>query len=346
MNATRKSSAPTRTRKRTRACRSSSRCSVRARRRARARRSSRWTARGSTGGSSAGRAMRGSSTRARRGAGAAMARDSCRSPGVPQAAIRPIAGSCERDNASVSGAPASVSSAQALQPGDEAALEAFAAAALELVRDPSVGRAVGAVTRAVALAVGAQVVIARIADPRDGRLAARAVHADSAALAAELEGTKVSPADMGQEEAAFTAAAGDPSAPVAVRRTAARAGAPIARIIPVVVEGDVVASLELYRSGLPFGLRERALARVAAAHLATAVRLERVAQAGGDGRLQLTQASLELLGEALAAGADEGETAEQVVRLAAEATHAGALLWRLEAEAAPSLLSFHGLGER
>jgi serine phosphatase RsbU (regulator of sigma subunit) len=233
----------------------------------------------------------------------------------------------------------------ALLPGDEAALEAFAAAALELVREGSLERSLAALARAVALVVGAEVVVARLAEGRQGRLVARAIHAESAALAAELEGTAIGVAEIGSEEAEFASAPGDPSAPSAVRRIAARAGAPVARVVPLAIEGEVVATLELYRSGLPFGFREQALARVATAHLATALRLERVTQAGGDGRMQLTQASLELLGEALAAGADESETAEQVVRLAAEATHAGALLWRLEPEAPPTLISFYGLGD-
>jgi serine phosphatase RsbU (regulator of sigma subunit)/uncharacterized protein YigA (DUF484 family) len=237
--------------------------------------------------------------------------------------------------------------APALLPGDEAALEAFATAALELVREGSLERALGALAQAVALAVGAKVVVVRLADQRDGSLIARAVHAESAALVAELEGTKIDPAEIGLVETEFDSAPGDPGAPSAVRRIAAHASAPIARVVPIAVDGEVIATLELFRSGLPFGFREQTLARVATAHLATAVRLERAVRSGGDGRLQLTQASLELLGEALAAGADEGETAEQVVRLVTEATDAGgALLWRLEQEAAPALLASYGLDGR
>lgn len=234
----------------------------------------------------------------------------------------------------------------ALLPGDEAALEAFAAAALELVREGSLERGLASLVRAVALATGAQVVVARLAD-ESGRLSARAVHADSAALAAELQGTRVDPAEIGAEEVAFSSAAGDPAAPPTVRRTATRAGTPIARIVPLVVDGAVAATLELFRPGLPFTFREEALARVAGAQLAAAVRLERATEAGADGRTELTAASLELLGETLAAGANETETAEQVVRLAAEATQSsGAALWRLETEAQPSFLASHGLGGR
>ena len=68
---------------------------------------------------------------------------------------------------------------------------------------------------------------------------------------------------------------------------------------------------------------------------------------GGGGKPELTRASLELLGEVLAAGADESETAEQVVRLAAEATGASAAaVWRVEADADPFFLAGHGIDAR
>jgi serine phosphatase RsbU (regulator of sigma subunit) len=274
-----------------------------------------------------------------------MARDCCRSPGVPQEVTRPSAGAAERDNALVRGVSEPARAEEpALLPGDEAALDAFAAAALDLVQEGSVERTLAALARAVALAVGAQVVVLRLAEGRDGRLVARAVHAESAALAAELEGTRIEAGEIGSGEAEFASAPGDPAAPAAIRRIASRARAPIARIIPLTVDGEVIATLELFRAGLPFGFREQTFARFAITHLATAARLERAARNGGDGRVELTRASLELLGEALVAGTDESETAEQVVRLAAEATDArGALLWRLEPEAAPELLATHGL---
>ena len=83
------------------------------------------------------------------------------------------------------------------------------------------------------------------------------------------------------------------------------------------------------------------LGRLAAAHVGVAVRLE------GAGRTELRSnrqaLPLELLGEALVAGADEAETAEQVVRLATLATGAvGAALWRVEADTPPSFLARHG----
>ncbi len=222
------------------------------------------------------------------------------------------------------------------------ALTAFAAAALELVRGESADAGLRALARAVALGTGADLVVARVAADGNG-LVARAVHSESAALVAELEGTRMPLADAGTEELDLDDAPGDPSAPAAVRRAAARAGAPIVRVVPVTSEGEVVAALELYRSGLPFGPDEQALARAAAAHLTLALRLDQSA----NGRPDLTLAQLELLGEALAAGADEAEAAEQIVRVAGEAAEsAGALLWRIEPESAPTFLAADGFGGR
>jgi serine phosphatase RsbU (regulator of sigma subunit) len=242
--------------------------------------------------------------------------------------------------------PARLEEAQ-LQPGDEAALEAFSAATLGLLRGESLEAVLGVLVRAVARAVAAEMVIARFASEDGQRLTARAVHADSAALSAELAGTSLPTAAVASEEAEYPSAPGDPAAPAGIRRAASRAGLSVVRVVPVGVGDAVVATLELFRSGNAFGLREQSLARAAAAHVAIAARLERESRDGADGRAELTRASLELLGEALAAGADELETAEQVVRLAAEATQAaGVALWRVDAEAPPSLLASQGFAGR
>ena len=221
-------------------------------------------------------------------------------------------------------------------------MTAFAAAALELVRGASADPGLRALARAVALGTGAELVVARVAAGGNG-LVARAVHSESPALAAELEGTHMPLADAGTEELDLEDAPGDPSAPAAVRRAASRAGTPIVWFVPVAPDGEVVAVLELYRSGLPFGPDEQALARAAAAHLALALRLDQ----GSNGHVDMTLTQLELLGEALAAGADEAEAAEQIVRVAAEAAEAaGALLWRIEPESAPTFLAAEGFGGR
>ena len=117
------------------------------------------------------------------------------------------------------------------------------------------------------------------------------------------------------------------------------------RLVPVAAGGEILAALELYRSGLPFGPEEGALARAAAAHLALVLRFDRARERGGNGRAELSQGQLELLGEALAAGADEKEAAEQIVRVAAAAAGAaGGTLWRLDADGTPSLVSTYGFG--
>ncbi|MGH2996214.1 MAG: hypothetical protein ACRDM9_07860, partial [Gaiellaceae bacterium] len=230
-----------------------------------------------------------------------------------------------------------------LLPGDEEALEAFATAALRLAAEASLERPLAELVQAVARATGADLVIARLAE--DGQLVARAVHTESAVLAAELEGSRIPAAEIGFEEAEYASAPGDPTAPVAVRRIAARAHTSVVRLVPVVLDGETAASLDLLKTGLPFGFRERVLARVAAAHLAAAARVQRVETVQAGSRADLAPSSLELAGDALAAGADEVETAEQVARLAAEATNAaGATVWRLEPDVPPTFLAAHGLG--
>ena len=239
------------------------------------------------------------------------------------------------------------SSREAEAPPTEAAgsaLQAFAVAALELVGGDQGERALAPLLRAVALGTGAELVVARLAD-NEGRLVARGVDSGSTALAAELQGTQFAAAEAPAHEVELEEAAGDPAAPPAVRRIAARTRLPVVRLVPVAIEGEVVALLELYRSGLGFGPEEAALARAAAAHVALAVKLERADSNGANGHGDLSRDQLEQLGEALAAGTDEEEAARQIVRLAAEAVGAtGGTLWRLDPEGMPSLLASHGFG--
>jgi serine phosphatase RsbU (regulator of sigma subunit) len=223
-------------------------------------------------------------------------------------------------------------------------LSAFATAALGLAEGDGAESALVALLRAVALGTGAELVVARLAS-EEGHLVARAVRSGSAALAAELQGTRVVPGEVTDRELELEDAQGDPAAPAGVRRTAARAGLPMALLVPFAADGEVVALLELYRSGLPFGPEERALARAAAAHLALARRLDLEAGPDANGQARLTSGQLELLGESLAAGADEQEAAQQIVRVAAEAAGAaGATLWRLDGEGTPLLVASHGFG--
>jgi serine phosphatase RsbU (regulator of sigma subunit) len=245
----------------------------------------------------------------------------------------------------VEGALASAQAGGRPEEGTAGALAAFAAAALELVRGDAPDRGLRALVRAVAIGTGSELVVGRIAD--GGRLVARAVHAESVALTAELEGSSVQSGEVGEQAVELADAPGDPGVPGAIRRAAARAGTPVVHVLPVAVDGELVGTLELYRSALGLGPEEQALAQAAVAQVALAVRIRPAGGQGGNGRPELGQAELELLGEALAAGADETDTAEQIVRVAvAAADAAGAVLWRLEPEGLPSRLAASGFGGR
>ena len=221
-------------------------------------------------------------------------------------------------------------------------LESFSRAARGLLEDGSLAEALDGLAEAAAAATGSDLVIVRTIAPEDGCLVARAVGADSSALAAELEGSRLSLDGLDAEELESFASSLDAGLPAAIRNVASRARAETLGIHPVRVGERIVATLELYRTtDTPFEERERMFGRLAAAHIGIAVRLE------GAGRNDLGATGralpLELLGEALVAGADEAETAEQVVRLATLATGAvGAALWRVEADAPPSFLARHG----
>jgi GAF domain-containing protein len=226
---------------------------------------------------------------------------------------------------------------------EEDALESFAGVVASLLGDRSPGEALERLAAAAAAATASDAVIVRTAGPRPGELTARVVHAGTAALAAELEGTHlaIDAAPEGELEADGPALATALSPPLA--RVASRVHADAALVFPVLLDGAPAATLELMRAGLRYSSRERMLARLAAAHLGLAVRFENADL--GD-RADERSATLELIGDALAAGADEAETAEQIVRLAVELTGAtGAALWRVEPDAPPSLLAEHGDGE-
>ena len=120
------------------------------------------------------------------------------------------------------------------------------------------------------------------------QLVARAVHSGSVALTAELQGTAPRLRGAGRRARA-RGRAGRPGRPAGIRRTAARAGLPIVRLVPVAAGDEVVAALELYRSGLPFGPEEGALARAAAAHVALALRFDRARERGENGRAELSR---------------------------------------------------------
>ena len=220
-----------------------------------------------------------------------------------------------------------------------AALDAVAAASRALAEGRTLQDALAAITEAAASATGSEVVVARVLDAEAGQLKARAVWAALPAVAAELEGSRFPAAELPPAE-------GDDLAglPAAVRRAAERARLGAVLQVPVVLDGRPAASLELMRPRGRFTADERVLARLLAHQVGLAVRAftdEGPGAANGAG-------TLELAGEALAAGADELRTAEQVTRLAAEAMGAeAALLWRTngEEDEDPKLVGSFGVRE-
>ena len=254
--------------------------------------------------------------------------------------------------------------------GREEVLGAFVSSTRRLVEGGSLEEALSDLVRAAALLTGADAVIARVNEfARRHRasastertppnpLVARAVYAESEALATELEGSKVDAEEIGAEEWELSELDGDGSVPAAIRRAAARTHADAAWVIPVVTSGDrtdaavpapagaTAATLELFRRGRPFSPDEQALGRLAAAQVAVAIELaEALRLAATDA--ERARLSLELIGDALAAGSDESETAEQVVRVAVDAAGAtGAILWRLDPDGPPFFLAAHGFDE-
>ncbi len=220
------------------------------------------------------------------------------------------------------------------------AVEALARAAESLLDEGVTDFALAALVEAVAVATSSDLAIARTATASGGDLVARAVHSLSPALAAELEGSFLPGSAVPQGETDL----GPDALPDGLRKAAERAGAANVHVYPVFLHGRPAATVELYRSGAELTARELLLGRLAAAHVGVAVRLDRQPAGNGSGD---GLSSLELLGEALAAGADEQATAEHVVRLAAEATSAGAAaLWRLESDAPPTFLASYGSGRR
>jgi serine phosphatase RsbU (regulator of sigma subunit)/uncharacterized protein YigA (DUF484 family) len=224
---------------------------------------------------------------------------------------------------------------------EEALLENFSRAARGLLEDGSLGEALARLAEAAADATRSELVVVRTLAAGEDCLVARAVLAESPALAAELEGSRLAVEDLDAEEVESATGASDEALPPPIRKAVTRARAQNVGIHPVGVGGRIVATLELYRTTAePFAERERMLGRLAAAHVGIAVRLqEGVRSERRNGRA----VPLELLGEALVAGADEAETAEQVVRFATLATGArGAAVWRVEPDLEPSFLARHG----
>jgi serine phosphatase RsbU (regulator of sigma subunit) len=207
---------------------------------------------------------------------------------------------------------------------------AVAAAAARGERDAAL-RDVADAARAVARA---DVAVVRVLDAASGTLEALAVAAPPP-LAAELEGGGLPSAELPEETVAELAAA-----PAAVRRAAERAGAASILLVPVRLDG-AVASLELFRAGLPFSRERRLAAELCAAQLGLVLRAFAVPD-DADG--SLARPALELAGEALAAALDEAHAEEEIVRVAATVAGASAaILWDCGDDRRLTLGAAHGL---
>jgi serine phosphatase RsbU (regulator of sigma subunit) len=189
-----------------------------------------------------------------------------------------------------------------------------------------------AIVRRAAGVAGADVVVARLVDDKGG-LTARSVHASSAALQAELEGSRLGPGAVPTQERDELL-----QLPRPLRRVAEQIGAAGVLQLPVRDGELVVGSLEFLRRRGDFGQRERSLARAAADEVA----LARRTLGDRDGSAAAGHDLLRLAGDALAAGSDEARAADQVATLAAEATGSRAcLVWRYEPQG-PVLAALSG----
>jgi GAF domain-containing protein len=203
-------------------------------------------------------------------------------------------------------------------------LESLAAAGRELADAQTLEDALVVLARAVAAATNATLAVIRIPDA-SGALSSRGVWSSSTALGAELEGSRLLLEDVGTE--ARTEA---DELPAPLRRLAEQSGAAAVLFVPALADEQVLATLELMRSGEPFSAEERMLAQLGSQQAGLLVRAFGVADTAANGTATFATA-LELAGRALTAGAEEARSAERIARLAAEVTRAtSCLLWRAD----------------
>ena len=199
-------------------------------------------------------------------------------------------------------------------PSLAALVRAVAAAAGSASRSDAL-RTLAQAARAV---TGAEIALVRAPDGGRERLEAVAIAAPQA-LAAELEGTVLPAAELPDAPVGELA-----QLPPAVRRVADRTGAGHVLLVPARADGYAV-SVELFRSGEPFGAEQRLAAELCAAQAALILR----AFAADRDAASLARPALELAGEALAAALHERDAATEVVRLAAGVAGASAaILWK------------------
>jgi serine phosphatase RsbU (regulator of sigma subunit) len=181
--------------------------------------------------------------------------------------------------------------------------------------------ALEALTEAIGTAVQADAAVVRFLDEERDELVARTVWGASPALSAELVGSRRSPNGDGQTESNG-----------AVLR------------LPVRRDGNLVGELELRRLRRPFDAEESLLAETAAAQVGLVLRAIELGP-GAEGPIPRDRV-LQLAGDALAVAAGGATTADQIVRLSAQAAGApGALLWRMRGEGPLQLLASYPPGQ-
>jgi serine phosphatase RsbU (regulator of sigma subunit) len=239
----------------------------------------------------------------------------------------------------VATSPNALGRGSGLPAGDEReSFDAFAAAFAALASGEPLRPVLLRLARATAAATGSDLVVVR-AGNGGGDLVALAVSDRSDVVSSELEGSRAPLVGADRERVFELEAEG---VPPAVSRTASRVGAGHAAVVPSQMGGDPVV-VELYRRDVPYGHRDLALARLSAAHVGLALAFDRTRERAGAGEAR-ARLSVELAATALAAGSDELEAAEQIAKLACEASGArAAILWRVEAEGEPAFLAAHGL---
>ena len=208
---------------------------------------------------------------------------------------------------------------------DATALKSLTAALRRLAEGSSLEEALGAIADAAAAATAAEVAVVRVLDETGRSLEARAVSASSTSVAAELQGSRMA-----------TSADGD-----ALRSTGHRLGLGVALGLPIALRDRELGRLELFRRAEPFTAAEESLGRLAAEHAAVAL-----ASLGGNGKSAPPLPARDLLrlgGDALATGLDEQRTAEEIARLAAQASGAvGAVVWRFADDLQPYVAGSFG----
>ena len=146
-------------------------------------------------------------------------------------------------------------------------LDALAAAGLALASAGNLADALQLVVDAALKATHAEVALARVADDGRGQAGVAAVSTQSAALGAELAGSRLGLDELPEHEETQL-----DRLPAGTRSAARRAGASAVVVLPAQIDGRVRGSLELMRSGERFSRRERHLARLAAGQVTLAIR--------------------------------------------------------------------------